>query len=307
MTHRIENMFQSPAQPKYAGLTVVNQRGDRHFNGKVRCHDDVLETPLRWKKPRRIFVNSMSDLFHKDVPFEFIDKVFAVMALCPQHTFQVLTKRPERMAEYTCQLKAGERFVCNAAAFELPEKPQRLAGVIVGKVLGENEGMLPNVWLGCSVENQETADERIPHLLRCPAAVRFLSVEPMLGPVTFTDQLMGQWRRDQSTYFSPVPGSTYQPMIHWVIVGGESGPGSRPMYPNWVRAVRDQCAHAGVPFFFKQWGDWLPAGQDGVSKYGELHLNCSDEPVRVGKAWAGARLDGVEHREFPKVEAVGCS
>lgn len=184
MTYRLEMM----GQEKYTGLTVLNPRGERHFNGVVKCHDDELMTPLRWKKPRRIFVNSMSDTFHKDVPFEFIDKMFAVMALCPQHTFQVLTKRPERMAEYlnrsSGDLASGESGwldAINRAAMAMVNRP-----VFPTQSLGmiPHPGWpLPNCWLGTSVENQPAADERIPHLLRCPASVRFLSVEPMIGPV----------------------------------------------------------------------------------------------------------------------------
>lgn len=210
----------------------------------VKVHPGRLEQPLQWRKPRKIFVNSMSDLFHEQVPFEFIDKVFSIMALVPQHTFQILTKRPERMKEY----------IAHRAAKEFSH-------------LKHIKWPLPNVWLGVSVENQKAADERIPLLLDTPAAVRFLSCEPLLGPVDLE---------------RPVPGSrpvngVYPPwMIHlldWVIVGGESGPGARPMHPDWVRSLRDQCQQAGVPFFFKQWG---------------------------GKKKAGRLLDGEEWNELPR-------
>jgi protein gp37 len=162
----------------------------------LTLHDDLLELPLRWKKPRRVFVNSMSDLLHADVPIGFIRRVFATMARCPRHQFQVLTKRAERLRE----------------------------------IAGELE-WAPNIWMGVSVESSEYA-YRAELLRHAPAAIRFLSVEPLLGPI---DRL-------------PLAG------IHWVIVGGESGPGARPMEPAWVEAIHDQCRAAEVAFFFKQWG-----------------------------------------------------
>ena len=169
----------------------------KYANGfKVTLHEDALEIPLRWKQPRIIFVNSMSDLFHEEVPLEFIRKVFAVMRQAHQHIFQVLTKRAERMAEL-------------APLLEWPS----------------------NVWMGVSVENQRYT-YRIDLLRQVPASVRFLSLEPLLGPIPDLN-LDG---------------------IHWVIVGGESGPGARPMKKEWVLEIRDQCIRAGVPFFFKQWG-----------------------------------------------------
>ena len=195
MTNRLANM----GQDKYCGLTANNHRGERHFNGVVRCIEEAMGIPLKRRKPTTYFVNSMSDLFHRDVPFGFVDKVFAVMALCPRHTFQILTKRPERMAEYM----AGRAAVSP-----------------------------PNVWLGTSVENQAAADERIPHLLETAAAVRFLSCEPLLGPLT-TLGLRG---------------------LNWVIVGGESGPNARPCNIDWIRAIVQQCREAGVPCFVKQLG-----------------------------------------------------
>ena len=199
LTHRLAAMGQTA---KYGGLTVLNKAGDRHFNGKVRCHEDALDIPLRWKKPRRIFVNSMSDLFHRDVPFAFVDKVFRVISARPQHTFLVLTKRPERMEKY-----------------------------VTGSVRRPS-----NVWLGASVEDQASADARIPHLMRCPAAVRWLSVEPMLSPV---DIVCG--RR------TPSPLAP-----DWVVCGAESGPGARPMELDWARRLRDQCQGYSIPFFMKQ-------------------------------------------------------
>ena len=180
---------------------------------------------------------------------------------------------------------------------------------------------LKNVWLGASIENQQTADQRIPHLLRCPAAVRFLSIEPLLGPV------------DLSTWIPEHPGMASMAEIeawesrrlHWVIVGGESGPHARPMHPAWVRGVRDQCQAAGVPFFFKQWGEWCPSDCDNPQHYGrdEIYLDragrvartaspfdgnpcdagpCDASMVRVGKKAAGRTLDGRTWDEMPEVK-----
>lgn len=193
----------------------------------VKTHPDVLPEPLRWKKPAVVFVNSMSDLFHDDVPAGFIAEVFDVMEKAAQHTFQVLTKRPERMLDL-------------------------------------NLSWPPNVWAGVSVENQQAADERIPLLLQTPAAVRFLSCEPLLGPVdllgvrfdshTRMDVLSGRGVTTRSGVIAQSIPNAFCERIDWVIVGGESGTEARPMHPDWVRSIRNQCELAGVPFFFKQWG-----------------------------------------------------
>ena len=240
--------------PESRTIRIAEVRGGRPvFTGEVRCLPERLEEPLRWRKPRLVFVNSMSDLFHEAVPFEFVDRVFAVMALCPQHTFQVLTKRPERMAEYM-GVRVG---ICGVRRFDRFKEAGRHGGVLGSAHFEISGGQgacfdwpLSNVWLGTSTENQATADERIPHLLRCPAAVRFLSVEPMLGPVDLSAFFGGQ--------YVGLPGdvvhSNYNFGIGWVICGGESGPGARPFDVAWARSLRDQCKAAGVPFFMKQLG-----------------------------------------------------
>lgn len=278
----------------------------------VRLHPERLDEPLRWRKPRRVFVNSMSDLFHELVPFEFIDRVFAVMAVCREHTFQVLTKRPARMLEYLTSHAGGGRHVWPAAqAIELP----------YGRHKPETRWPLPNVWLGVSVEDQRAADERIPMLLRTPAAVRFLSCEPLLGPVDLSGYL-GLIRGSSGRYIpimdevaaamvdaeSPGAGTTTLQDIrrlHWVIVGGESGPGARPMHPDWARSLRDQCVAAGVPFFFKQRGEWtwdFPAGLNLSRRqeryFGGVHF------YRVGTARAGRELDGRTWDEMPAMAGV---
>ena len=189
--------------------------GERPFTD-VRTHPERLEQPKSIRRPSMIFVNSMSDLFHPDVDERFIGQVFDVMAACPRHTFQILTKRSERLAEM------GKR---------LPWRPQ--------------------MWMGVSVENEDEI-QRIEHLRSVPAAVRFLSLEPLIGPIPELD-LRG---------------------IHWVIVGGESGPGARPIEGKWIRSIRRQCRDAGVPFFFKQWGG-------------------------VFKKHSGRILDGRTYDEFP--------
>jgi protein gp37 len=200
---------------KYMGIANRNGKGVAAFNGKINLDYEALNEPLRWTRPRTVFVNSMSDLFHKDVPDGFIDQVFDVMAKTPQHTYQVLTKRPERMAEYVNTYWSMS--------------------------------LRPHIWLGTSVENQEQADKRIPALLRTRAKVRFLSMEPLLGSV------MLQGGDYPSTYMY-LRGNGGDERINWVIVGGESGPHARPLQTSWIASIRDQCRETGTPFFLKQLG-----------------------------------------------------
>lgn len=211
----------------------------------IACHEDRLDQPLRWKKPRMIFVNSMSDLFHEDVPDVFIDKVFAVMALAEQHVFQVLTKRPERMLAYLSDPDAEKRIGNEA----MPKVRFGSFGVL--------QWPLPNVWLGVSVENQEAADARIPLLLQTLAAVRWVSAEPLLGPV----DLARACALDRIKCTDGVECAGMTRHLDWVVVGGESGQNARPMHPDWVLDLQRQCDNANVPFFFKQWGAWLPINQ----------------------------------------------
>jgi protein gp37 len=203
----------------------------------VTLHPERLDAPLRWRKPARVFVNSMSDLFHDAVPDKFIAEVFAVMAIAQRHTFQVLTKRHGRMRS----------LLSSSAFFELVAEAVRVRGEVYTH---EFPGWpLPNVWLGVSAEDQKRADLRVPALLATPAAVRFLSCEPLLGPVDL----------GQPNDFSPA-------QIDWVIVGGESGPGARPMHLDWARDIVEDCAEAGVACFVKQLGsawarDWYVGGE----------------------------------------------
>lgn len=222
-----------------------------------------LTLPLRWRQPRRVFVNSMSDLFHERVPDSFIDRVFAVMAIAGRHTFQVLTKRPERMRAYVTDPATPTRIGEATREFARPGRgPEASFGAHIfdeDHIRAQGHRWrepgftwrvcwpVRNVWLGTSVENQRWANERIPHLLATTATVRFLSMEPLLGPVELSD-LTG--RADAATRL----GRPALEGIDWVIVGGESGPGFRPVDPEWVRSIRDQAGAADVPFLFKQWG-----------------------------------------------------
>jgi protein gp37 len=217
----------------------------------VQLMPDRLAAPFSWRKPRKVFVNSVSDLFHEDVPEEYIARVFATMHANPRHTFQVLTKRADRMQAVLSKWgKCEHGWITHDRTN--PEKAYDGTGIIVG---GE-KWPLPNVWLGVSVENQAAADERIPCLLETPARVRFLSCEPLLGPVDLTRLT---YRGDR---LNPLDTAHDQaaPHIHWCIIGGESGPGSRPFHLDWARSLQNQCDAAGVPVFFKQAGsapfDW---------------------------------------------------
>jgi len=206
----------------------------RQFDAKgsipIQLHPERLTQPLHWKRPRRVFVNSLSDLFHEDIPFDFIDRVFAVMALTPQHTYQILTKRPGRMREFVLRLWKDISLIQRVA--------REMGHTFMFEGLSLLAWPLSNVWLGVTAENQHFADERIPLLLQTPAAVRFVSYEPALSEL----KLRWDW----------VSGGKPKPKLDWIIAGGESGPGARPMHPEWARSVLEQCQAAGVPFFMKQ-------------------------------------------------------
>jgi len=233
---------------------------------KLTLQPHMLELPLRWKKPRKIFVNSMSDLFHKDVPFEYIAAVFGVMAATPWHTYIVCTKRAKRMREWFrwYEGESGAGGSPNAAL----HSARALVGGQINRAMEDclerDEWPLPNVWLLVSTENQETFDERVPELLECSAAVRGVSAEPLLGPITFWPKTLGQGadcrecgpltRVDEEGCCPSCGADAMWYGLDWVIVGGESGPRVRPMDPAWVTDIRDQCKAAGVSFFFKQWG-----------------------------------------------------
>lgn len=258
--------------------------GDRKFTD-VRFHPERLEDPGRWQKPSRVFVNSMSDLFHEDMPNSMIAAVFDEMICHPRHTFMVLTKRPQRALEF-------------AAWY------------------GIWDVTIANIWLGVSVEDQQAADQRIPLLLQTPAAVRFVSCEPLLGSVDLSpyfswslENLFAKRREAILKY----GGRNLIQKLDWVIVGGESGQRARPMHPKWALAIRNQCSMAGTPLFFKQWGEWILAeNTDGWKTTGDpefpaLHPRLGtcwvegDPFIKVGKKAAGRLLGGREWSDFPKV------
>ncbi|AMS41234.1 DUF5131 family protein [Aminobacter aminovorans] len=296
--------------PSRVGLTLDSKAGPV-WNGHVRFNEQWLDQPLRWKAPRRIFVCAHGDLFAENVPDEWIDCVFAVMALAPQHTFQVLTKRSTRMRSYVTALdRETIRDTIRRMAKAIPSPMPKFESMLVPP---------PNVWLGVSTEDQARADERIPDLLATPAAVRFVSAEPLLGPI---DTLLTTERGDLDALRGLGVHADEEgrddwyrtAMLDWVIVGGESGRGARPMHPEWVRSLRDQCAAADTAFFFKQWGQWVTEDQSpetiilpGESRGAWAERDADGcwggdqtQVYNVGKKAAGRLLDGVEHNAMPE-------
>ncbi len=354
--------------PSRKGLTRDSKAGPV-WTGEVRLNEQWLDQPLRWKRPRKIFVCAHGDLFAENVPDAWIDRVFAVMALAPQHTFQVLTKRASRMERYVSapatQGRIYDLVLSEEVQVVLIADPALEAYAPPGPRVHLGTWPLPNVWLGVSAEDQTRADERIPDLLATPAAVRFVSAEPLIGPINLErignldriaaafPEVVERCRRDaapnkvsglqieavgkagQATIFHQTPdhmgGFSIRfprpfPRIDWVIVGGESGPGARPMHPAWVRSLRDQCAAAGTAFFFKQWGEWtafydrdvqdpdwrhVPGVDNQMGRGAERWLNlaggCGFHGERlvavrnVGKKSAGRLLDLQDHSSFPEV------
>jgi protein gp37 len=243
---------------KGMGQAKYQRDGDPHTSGPgfgLTVHEDTLAIPLRWREPRRIFVNSMSDLFHEEVPDEFLCRVFDVMQMAPRHTFQVLTKRHARMRSFVTRYLSGEfamEPLDTSPLVATIDRPPR------------------NIWLGVSAEDQRWADIRVPALLKTPAAVRFVSAEPLLGPIDLDRYLWLQGPSSAGPFYDHagrrrfgggIGGQTLTRArandLHWVIAGGESGPGARPCELNWLRSLRDQCADAEVPFFCKQLGAML--------------------------------------------------
>lgn len=230
----------------------------------VVLHPDRLEQPLRWKRPRRIFVNSLSDLFHEDVPQEFIVNAYAVMIAAWWHTFQILTKRPAKR-EFLFRHQIFRRDVAQAAAGLINKLRGGLSYQGTVNLAAWQAGCARNIHEGVSIENQEAADKRIPLILQTPAAVRFLSAEPLLGPVDMTRWLSYYDERkclmSTDDPMQPVPKGKNR-AINWVIVGGESGPGARPCDVVWIRQIKKQCKAAGVPCFVKQLGGYVADRND---------------------------------------------
>ena len=292
---RMAARFSGAGQP-YEGLVRQTDGGPR-WTGEVRFIAEKLGEPLRWRGPERVFVNSMSDLFHEKVTDEQIAAVFGVMAACPQHTFLVLTKRAERMRQWFEWVRTAERGRWDGTVIHYAER--MLGGAISPSIPGVP---LPNVEIGVSVEDQPTADERIPHLLATPAARRIVSLEPMIGPVDLDDE------RDWLTplHLLPVEGAIgdvpcavsttsagvpRHPALDWVIVGGESGPGARPFDLAWIRSIVQQCRVTGVPCFVKQ------LGARPVDASGDLLLKS-----RKGADMSEWPLD-LRVREFPEARS----
>jgi len=264
-------------------LTML-KNNSKYKNGfAVTCHEDSLEEPFRWKKPSRIFVCSMGDLFHEDVPFHFIDGIFEIMIYLRRHIFLILTKRPKRVLEYY-----NSTTIFDAC------------------------GQWEHIWIGVSCENQATAQERISVLLTIPASHRFVSLEPLLGPVNLNNIKV------KNVFTSALSrGVLISEKLDWVIVGGESGPGARPMHPKWANDIAHDCRSAKVPFFFKQWGSWAPiyyVGHDhkgGISNLinpvpdGKKEILLRDPPInmiRLNKELSEKINYKPWHREIPVIE-----
>lgn len=296
---RLAIRMSAEGQP-YHGLVRSGPQGPR-WTGEVAFDAKALAAPLSWRKPRRVFVNSMSDLFHEALTNEQIAAVFGVMAACPQHTFQVLTKRAERMAEWfkwvTRAATENAGGIAAAARARMGALECALIGHAAGdegafeKRLGANTDWvwpLPNVWIGVSVEDQKRADERIPHLLRVPAAVRFLSCEPLLEHVDLR-------------LSPPCDCCGVEPKhagIDWVIVGGESGPGARPFDLAWARAVVGQCREAGVACFMKQLGADPVQSSDDAERFGSI-FDLADRKGGDPAEWP----EDLRVREWPEVRS----
>lgn len=271
---------------KIIGQGTPEERVEARWTGEVQFIEKHLRDPLSWKTPARIFVNSMSDLFHPGVRDSWLAEIFDVMARAPQHTYIVLTKRPDRMLDALTAASDPAVASSFAQTYGQPWPP-------------------PNWWFGVSVEDQATAEYRVPILLKCRAAVRFISYEPALRPVDF-EKAIGR------------PELAH--LLDWVIVGGESGPRARPMHSDWARSARDFCAATGVAFFFKQYGEWSPTGplnarQCAISgatgrivepvivdkfAFGDGTDRNWQVMYHVGKHNARAILDGVEWKEYPQ-------
>lgn len=321
--------------------TRVDYKRQNRDRVELYLDERMLKVPLSWHAPRRVFVCSMTDLFAEFVPDEWLDKIHAVMACARHHTFVVLTKRTQRMRNYL-EMRPGNhlglRWALHSAAM-----------LGSGNDIGPYPGIpLPNVWYGASVEDQPRADLRIPDLLMTSAAVRWISGEPLLDRVDIQRYLRRMVVRPNEALtdrmvdegWSHSGGQGDHPGLDWVVVGGESGPGARPMHPDWARSLRDQCIAAGVPFFLKQRGEWLDADHvwaaivaDELRAAGKLRLDEVGQPmppelpplnfqeaeviadgrsfehhsdgstlIRVGKKRAGRLLDGREWNEYPREE-----
>ena len=322
---------------RYTGLTTMGRSG-LQWTGEIRVRADVLAWPLLQRTPRRILVDSLSDLFHEKLAIETIDALHAVITVAHWHRFLVLTKRAGRMRAYYADPQTPSRIalaIDSLATTVLPSLGSRprsrsdgsvsatpvartrsagvrqfwaaglsrivrhLADPKIGEssVVGLEPWPLPNLWPGVSVEDQERID-RIGDLLQTPAVHSWACFEPLFGPIRpdvvpigegYLDALLGdRYRLDGRGRRAPIPGPAWRP-LDWVVAGGETGPGARPTDPEWVRGLRDRCVGAGVPFLFKQWGQWAPAADD---EFGQTM-------VRRGRRAAGRLVDGRSWDETP--------
>lgn len=330
---RVAARFSGPGQP-FEGFAGRPRAGSK-WTGKVEVMWDKLDEPLGWRKPQFIFVNSMSDLFHEDIDQDDIAIIFGHMIAAHHlrgHILQVLTKRSDRMhrimlhSEEFWDLANGIADTLVMERVDPLDRRRDDARATLGAYGPDNPPA--GIWLGVSVEDQATADLRIPHLLETPAAVRFVSCEPLLGPVDLTAIRCpyGCLPPDYCTACYPDgrdPTGTFDALnnggIDWVIAGGESGPGARPLHPDWARSIRDQCQAAGVAYFHKQNGEWLPGGFDDPGDGSPAIFHPDEEAIvlpdrrtgyevkwiggkefaRVGKKAAGRLLDGREWNEVP--------
>jgi protein gp37 len=307
---------------------------DHRWTGKVELQEDRLLMPLSWRKPGLVFPNSTSDFFHEKLPDAARDELFAVMASCPHLMFQILTKRPEVARAYQNDPTTPQRIydlVCDLSQTVEDFRPVLIARPGLerhappGPRVYLGQWPLPNVWIGTSVHDQASADTFIPELLATPAALRFISAEPLLGPMHLGYLGWPNGSSERRTGFNALIGLRYAngeiaeriPKLDWVIAGGESGPDARPMHPDWVRSLRDQCKAADVPFFFKQWGQWAvdwerqhdPDDRECPGRSPGRFLNLAGghgfhgeavvHVVKVGKDKSGRALDGRHHNEFP--------
>ena len=304
---------------------LSKQEGSVYFGRKftdIQFHGERLDQPLRWQRPRKIFVNSMSDLFHHHVPDHVIDKIFAIMYLTKRHTFQILTKRAERMCKYMSapdlQRRVHDEIINIHSQF--PKMLERTYEV--------RKWPLSNVWLGVSIENQEAADNRMTWIANTNAAVKWISAEPLIGSIDFRfphkiwggDRCdhccTGMRECDDPDHYDRVVcpycrGTGYAKIVDWVVVGGESGPNSRPSHPKWMMSAVKQCVDADIPVLFKQWGEWGPDPQDGVEKCvvhynGNIGGNVSEDDDNytmylVGKKNSGRLLGTTLYDEYPEV------
>lgn len=295
-------------QPKY----------QQPFLGHVQFWPDELAKPFRWKKPRTVFLNSMSDIFHKDITVVQIAQIYAMIFLTQWHTYIVLTKRADRACVVLNSSEFWEAFV--EAVNNLPDahKSPWGANVWTSEEL-EERWPLKNVWQGVSVENQDTADLRIPFLLQTDAHIRVVSYEPAIGPVNFNrinidipTEIEGYRYKEVDCldkYFQR--DTPFKGAINWVIAGGESGHNASPSHPDWFRTVRDQCEAAGVAFFFKQWGEYMPVDKNHATEDNEIvftnkgrevimaEASISQVMAKVGKKESGNLLDGKQHLNYP--------